>query len=59
MCYNCTCGKRALSIEETNEQAKKLEALIHEVSVFLHAPPIFEAIRRAGLIRRVLAENPE
>ncbi len=45
--------------EEQEEEVKKLEALVHEVSAFLLAPRLSEAKYRAGLIRRVLAENPE
>ena len=37
----------------------EFDTIVREIQVWLLAPPLIEAQRRVGLLRRLLAENPE
>ncbi len=48
-----------MNIETERLEIEKLAHLINQVGVWLYAPPIREAQRRAALLRKLIDDNPE
>jgi hypothetical protein len=49
---------RSVAMIEKRE-IDKLEHLLRQTSIWLHAPPLPEAQRRAALLKKLIDKNPE
>ena len=46
-------------IKKERAAIKELDSIVQTVRVWIFAPPLGEAQRRAELLRRLIGENPE